>query len=115
MFRDGPSGDRVGSERGWRGRTGVAEAGKPGQVLGESPPLDGHGCPAMALLERADSSGTDSFGLGMNRAALAAELGTVREVVVRLPSEFCDRGTLASAGRARYRIADRQGLELLAG
>ena len=70
---------------------------------------------ARALLERADEAGGDSFELGMTQTALADELGTVREVVVRHLSELRDRGILATPGRARYRIVDRQALELLAG
>lgn len=44
---------------------------------------------------------------------VAAELGSVREIVSRLLGDFEDRG-LVSLGRGRIEVADRPGLEALA-
>jgi CRP-like cAMP-binding protein len=51
--------------------------------------------------------------LGMTQAALAAELGTVREVVVRALRTLRVAGLIAPAGRGRLRVTDRAGLRLL--
>ncbi|HEX4943963.1 MAG TPA: Crp/Fnr family transcriptional regulator [Usitatibacteraceae bacterium] len=44
---------------------------------------------------------------------IAVELGSVREIVSRLLSDFEDRG-FVSLGRGRIEVADRQGLEAIA-
>lgn len=54
------------------------------------------------------------FGLGATQAALAEELGTVREVVVRHLTALRRRGVLASAGRGRFTIVNRAALEAIA-
>lgn len=59
--------------------------------------------------------GAPSFDLGMTQEALAAELGTVREVVARTLADLVRSGLLERAGRARYRVVDARGLRRLAG
>jgi CRP-like cAMP-binding protein len=44
--------------------------------------------------------------LGMTQSALAEELGTVREVVVRALRSLRERGVITSAGHGRLRIVD---------
>jgi hypothetical protein len=51
----------------------------------------------------------------MTQAALAAEVGTVREVIVRTLRSLRDRGLIASAGRGRVRVMDRAALQSVAG
>lgn len=72
---------------------------------------------ARYVLQRADRThGMDGgFGLGTTQAALAEELGTVREVVVRHLTALRRRGILASAGRGRFTIENRAALEAIAG
>ncbi len=48
--------------------------------------------------------------IGMSQAALAAELGTVREVVVRVLRSLRQRGLIATDGPRRIRILDPAGL-----
>jgi DNA-binding FadR family transcriptional regulator len=45
---------------------------------------------------------------------LAAELGTVREVVVRALRSLRERGLIASAGRGRIQVLDIAALRLIA-
>jgi CRP/FNR family cyclic AMP-dependent transcriptional regulator len=56
------------------------------------------------LERRAALAGGGVFTLGMSQAALAEELGTVREVVVRELRALRTAGRLQGAGRARYRL-----------
>lgn len=58
---------------------------------------------AAYILERAADSPGD-FVLGMTQQGLAAELGTVREVVSRGLADLVSEGVLARTGRARYRL-----------
>lgn len=54
-----------------------------------------------------DTTGTGEwFALGRTQEALAEELGTVREVVVRALAELRETGAIESDGRGRYRILD---------
>jgi CRP/FNR family transcriptional regulator len=53
------------------------------------------------LLSRAGSSGND-FTLGMSQEALARELGTAREVVVRALRSLVGAGAIARTGRSRF-------------
>lgn len=62
------------------------------------------------LLERNAAGGGGDFTLGMTQAALARELGTVREVVARCLTALVSEGGLVRVGRARYRIRDRRRL-----
>ena len=69
---------------------------------------------ARHLLLRADGADGGAFSLGISQAALAEELGTVREVVVRNLAALAQRGAVVREGRGRYRIANRSVLEALA-
>jgi predicted transcriptional regulator len=42
----------------------------------------------------------------MTQTALAEELGTVREVVVRAVRSLCERGIIERVGRGRLRVVD---------
>jgi CRP/FNR family transcriptional regulator len=66
---------------------------------------------AAFLLARAESAGSAPFTLGMTQNALAEELGTVREVVVRALARLRDAGVIASAGRGRYVVKNVRALE----
>jgi CRP-like cAMP-binding protein len=65
---------------------------------------------AEVLLARQSAAGHDSFTLETGQAALAEELGTVREVVVRTLAEFCRAGLLSRERRGWYRVSDAEGL-----
>lgn len=65
---------------------------------------------ARRVLESADPAGA-WFTLGITQEALAEELGTVREVVVRALAELRASGTIESDGRGRYRVLDADRLE----
>lgn len=66
---------------------------------------------AAFLLTRAQSAGAAPFSLGMTQSALAEELGTVREVVVRALARLRAAGVIGSAGRGRYVVTDLRVLE----
>lgn len=68
---------------------------------------------AEIVLARQASAGTAPFTLGATQAALAEELGTVREVVVRILGEFRQAGLLSGTGRGRYLVTDAEGLRAL--
>ena len=59
---------------------------------------------AGLLLTAHEMAGRDTVSLGMTQTALAEELSTVREVVVRTLREFRDAGLIAAAGRGRVRL-----------
>jgi CRP/FNR family transcriptional regulator len=69
---------------------------------------------AAFLVARAESAPPGPFSLGLTQAALAEELATVREVVVRGLARLRRAGVIASAGRGRYVIRDPAGLRALA-
>lgn len=69
---------------------------------------------ARHLLDRSEATDGD-FDLGVTQAALAEELGTVREVVVRNLAMLRRRRILESAGRGRLRVLNRASLRTLAG
>ena len=75
---------------------------------------------AAFLLERdqlaggGDGGGSGDFSLGRSQAAVAEELGTVREVLVRSLRELRESGLIDSAGRGRWSVADRDALTSLA-
>ena len=54
------------------------------------------------------------FSLGMTQSALAEELGTVREVVVRALRGIRKLGAIESDGGGKYRVADLATLNELA-
>ncbi|HTD61635.1 MAG TPA: Crp/Fnr family transcriptional regulator [Gemmatimonadaceae bacterium] len=60
----------------------------------------------LAKVPRTTIGGDAEVGLGMSQEALAAELGTVREVVVRALRSLRESGLIASAGRGRIHITD---------
>jgi CRP/FNR family transcriptional regulator len=62
------------------------------------------------LLRCPEDRRTGTVALGMTQLALAEELGTVREVVVRTVRALCRRGLIESVGAGRYRILDRRAL-----
>jgi CRP/FNR family transcriptional regulator len=68
----------------------------------------------LAKVARSTIGGETVVSLGMSQAALAAELGTVREVVVRALRSLRERGLIATAGRGRIRIADVAALRRVA-
>jgi DNA-binding GntR family transcriptional regulator len=66
-------------------------------------------------LARARSAGGGDFTFGASQAALAQELGTAREVVVRALGALCDAGAIRRVGRARYAVARTDVLEAMSG
>jgi CRP-like cAMP-binding protein len=63
------------------------------------------------LLARA---GRDSeLTLGMSQSALAEELGTAREVLVRSLRALCDAGAIRRTGRSRFAVANAERLRSL--
>lgn len=70
---------------------------------------------ARVLLERQRAAGPGTaFRLGETQLALAEELGTVREVLVRALRQMREDGLIASAGRGAYRVTDLPRLTSLA-
>jgi CRP/FNR family transcriptional regulator len=63
---------------------------------------------ARYVLDRAGAAGAKSarggFTLGMSQEALAAELGTAREVVVRGLASLVDSGAIRRTGRSRFAV-----------
>ncbi len=55
----------------------------------------------------------DDFSLGRSQQAVAEELGTVREVLVRSLRELRESGLIDSAARGRWSVADRDALTSL--
>lgn len=60
------------------------------------------------------AGGASAFSLGMTQTALAEELGTVREVIVRSLRELKQAGAIESAGDGKYCVQDAALLERLA-
>lgn len=60
------------------------------------------------------SAGGAQFTLGMSQAALAEELGTAREVVVRAIGALVRLGALHRVGRSRFAVGDAAALRALA-
>jgi CRP/FNR family transcriptional regulator len=69
---------------------------------------------ARYLLERHERARSSAFTLGMTQQALAEELGTAREVIVRTLRELRDEGYLVRSGRGRFRVNDAEQLHALA-
>ena len=70
--------------------------------------LTAHGVTARLaayVLARADSVRGGDFTLGLSQEALADQLGTVREVVVRSLRALCEQGAIRRTGRARFAVA----------
>lgn len=66
------------------------------------------------LLARQHALPADEFTLGASQTAVAEELGTVREVVVRELRYLCDAGLLRRAGSGRFAVADMASLQRIA-
>lgn len=69
---------------------------------------------ARHLLVQPGATSGRRVSLGMTQAELAAELGTVREVVVRELRHLVRRGLVASGGRGLYRVVDPAALQAIA-
>ena len=65
------------------------------------------------LLSRPRQGDSDTISLGMTQTALAEELGTVREVVVRALRDLARQKLIAARGHGRYEILDRPAIEQL--
>jgi CRP/FNR family transcriptional regulator len=59
------------------------------------------------IARRSHAAHGSTFSLGMTQGDLAEELGTVREVVSRELRALVSAGTIAAAGRGRYRLTSR--------
>ncbi len=68
---------------------------------------------ASLLLNAAEDACSTTISLGLTQAALAEELGTVREVVVRTLRAFREQGVVSPAGRGRFQIRDLAALRRL--
>ncbi|MEO8909703.1 MAG: Crp/Fnr family transcriptional regulator [Gemmatimonadaceae bacterium] len=72
---------------------------------------------ARFILDKSQSARSGKhaiFSLGMTQTALAEELGTVREVVVRSLRALRQAGAIDSAGDGKYRVTSLAALERLA-
>jgi len=56
----------------------------------------------------------NAFSLGMTQSALAEEIGTVREVVVRTLRDLRQSGAIESVGDGKFRVASLETLKQLA-
>jgi CRP/FNR family transcriptional regulator len=65
-----------------------------------------HELARTAVSTRSKGHNTVAFSLGVTQAALAEELGTVREVLVRALRALREAGAIESAGDGKYRVAD---------
>ena len=69
---------------------------------------------AAFLVRRAAAADARPFALGMTQAALAEDLGTVREVVVRSLAHLRDIGVIGAMGRGLFVLKDPARLRALA-
>ncbi|MEO6526246.1 MAG: Crp/Fnr family transcriptional regulator [Gemmatimonadaceae bacterium] len=69
---------------------------------------------ASHLLARARSASGPELTLGTSQGALAEELGTAREVLVRALRTLCDAGAIKRTGRSRFVVANAERLRSLA-
>jgi CRP-like cAMP-binding protein len=69
---------------------------------------------AAYVLARAGDALGASFALGMSQEALARELGTAREVIVRALRALVDSGAIARSGRSRFVVASATVLRAMA-
>jgi CRP/FNR family transcriptional regulator, cyclic AMP receptor protein len=70
--------------------------------------------PVIASRSSSGKAKRNTFSLGMTQSALAEEIGTVREVVVRALRELRESGAIESVGDGKYRVSDLATLEQLA-
>jgi CRP-like cAMP-binding protein len=68
---------------------------------------------AAYLLARARTSAEAELTLGMSQGALAEELGTAREVVVRSLRSLCEAGAIRRIGRSRFAVSSAERLRSL--
>ena len=69
----------------------------------------------LARAAEARAEGRDSFTLGATQGEAAAEVGTVREVLVRVLRRFRESGCVELVGRGRFRVADEAALRRVTG
>jgi len=70
---------------------------------------------AAFVAARAAESKAPDFTLGVTQQALAAELGTAREVIVRGIARLIEAGAIARAGRSRFVVRRLATLRAMAG
>jgi CRP/FNR family transcriptional regulator, cyclic AMP receptor protein len=70
--------------------------------------------PVVASRSSAGKAKRKTFSLGMTQTALAEEIGTVREVVVRELRELRQSGAIERVGDGKYRVSDLATLQDLA-
>jgi CRP/FNR family transcriptional regulator len=70
--------------------------------------------PVFVSRSRPGKAKRNTFSLGMTQAALAEEIGTVREVVVRALRELRQSGAIESVGDGKYRVSSLATLQQLA-
>jgi CRP/FNR family transcriptional regulator len=58
------------------------------------------------IVQRSNAGRGSAFSLGMTQSALAEELGTVREVVVRSLRSLREIGAIESIGAGKYRVSN---------
>jgi CRP/FNR family transcriptional regulator len=76
--------------------------------------LERHQAARAAARSRSHVRNGGTFSLGMTQTALAEEIGTVREVVVRALRGLRQLGAIENAGDAKYRVSNLALLERLA-
>jgi CRP/FNR family cyclic AMP-dependent transcriptional regulator len=70
--------------------------------------------PVVASRTSSGKAGRNTFSLGMTQSALAEEIGTVREVVVRTLRDLRQSGAIESVGDGKFRVASLKTLKQLA-
>jgi len=70
--------------------------------------------PVVASRSSSGKAGRNTFSLGMTQSALAEEIGTVREVVVRTLRDLRQSGAIESVGDGKFRVASLETLKQLA-
>lgn len=70
---------------------------------------------AAYVLDRGSAAPGADFSLGMSQTALAGELGTAREVVVRALGALVGAGAIARTGRSRFAVRQLATLRAIAG
>jgi CRP/FNR family transcriptional regulator, dissimilatory nitrate respiration regulator len=69
---------------------------------------------AQVIMERAAAARGSDFTLGMSQEALAMELGTAREVVVRALGALVEAKAIERTGRSRFRVRQARTLQSIA-
>lgn len=70
--------------------------------------------PVVASRSHSGKAKRNTFSLGMTQSALAEEIGTVREVVVRALRDLRQTGAIESVGDGKYRVSNLTTLQQLA-